>query len=248
MCTIYCYKYRIHSNFVNVCYTNSETELLEIVWSNFFHTVMFRPCGQSNLHDAYTHRRVTMDRTFWSIWRRVSAGLPSTKAWSQNNLPLFFGGTHLPLVPCMALRHVATIHQYTPWRGSVRTFAEFYTKLIGLRGRFSAIRKTRPNQSDPTPRKQWLETVHDSPSLSLSLIFKFPRNNYLKSKMTLSAAFSAIHLHSPSKLGPRSIPHRLFELLNRRLQQLTKVRQCTLAAVNAPEKSLASRRYPVVTW
>ena len=68
----------------------------------------------------------------------------------------------------MALRHVATIHQYTPWRGSVRTFAEFYTKLIGLRGRFSAIRKTRPNQSDPTPRKQWLETVHDSPSLSLS--------------------------------------------------------------------------------
>jgi hypothetical protein len=84
--------------------------------------------------------------------------------------------------------------------------------------------------------------------LSLSLIFKFPRNNYLKSKMTLSAAFSAIHLHSPSKLGPRSIPHRLFELLNRRLQQLTKVRQCTLAAVNAPEKSLASRRYPVVTW
>ena len=171
MCTIYCYKYRIHSNCVIVCYTDSETELLEIVWSNFLHTVCLNPAAKATctmpLHTAespWTGRFGVFEGVFLpSKWFTINKSL-ITKQPSP-----VFGSTHLPLVPCMALRHVATIHQYTPWRGSVRPFAEFYTKLIGLRGRFSAIRKTRPNQSDPTPRKQWLETVHDSPSLSLSL-------------------------------------------------------------------------------
>ena len=174
MCTIYCYKYRIHSNCVTVCHTDSETELLESVWSNFLHTVCLSPAAKATstmpIHTAESPRTgrfgvfegVFLPSKWFTINKSLITKQPSPVFGGH---PSSIGSMHGIATCC---NHPPIYIQYTPWRGSVRTFAEFYTKLIGLRGRFSAIRKTRPNQSDPTPRKERLETAHDSPSLSLS--------------------------------------------------------------------------------
>ena len=164
---------------------------------------------------------------------------PQQKPENSKTSPLFGGA---PIFHWFhEWQHIATLHQYIPRRGSVGTFAEFYTKLIGLRGRFSAASRVRFRRPGQIKRIQhpgnsgWKLSI-----ILLYLILKFLRNmctyvNYIyKCPSQLLSAPS--RQHSP-KLGPRRIPHRLFELLNRRLQQLTKVRQCTLAAANAPKSS-----------